>query len=60
MTDKDKIKALIQALDFYSHEDRYAGSKKKPARILQDKGKIARRTKDMVDPDGELLREAQS
>lgn len=49
MTDSEKLKIALEALDFYSAPARYmAKSKKQKARILQDKGAIARRTVQML------------
>lgn len=52
MTTEEKLKMALDALDFYSEIDRYiAKSKKIKPRILQDSGKIARRTIDVVTAD---------
>jgi len=40
----------LDALDFYGHKMRYVSAKKKPARIMKDAGRIARRTTKKINP----------
>lgn len=60
MTDREKLHLALQALDFYAQPERFIQkSKKKPARIMLDTGKIARVAVEKIDPTGEILEEAR-
>jgi hypothetical protein len=53
MSEKEMLKTCLEALDFYSASERYQSKKKKEKpRIVQDSGKIARRTTQMLRESG--------